>query len=104
VSQQIGRTVAGVRVVALAVGAVVFAGGCRRGNQGFGGFPPSEVAIVTVSPSAVPESFEFPGEVAPYRRVEVRSRVEGVIQQRPFTEGAMVKPGELLYRLDKVRY
>jgi membrane fusion protein (multidrug efflux system) len=52
----------------------------------------------------VPETFEFPGEVTPFRRVEVRSRVEGVIQERPFTEGAIVKPGQLLYRLDKVRY
>jgi membrane fusion protein (multidrug efflux system) len=62
------------------------------------------VAVVTVAPATVPETFEFPGEVTPFRRVEVRSRVEGIIEARPFTEGAMVKPGELLYRLDKVRY
>jgi membrane fusion protein (multidrug efflux system) len=60
--------------------------------------------VVTVAPATVPETFEFPGEVTPFRRVEVRSRVEGIIEARPFTEGAMVKPGELLYRLDKVRY
>jgi membrane fusion protein (multidrug efflux system) len=104
VSQQLGRQVAGVRVAALAVGAMVLVAGCKRGNAGAGGFPPTEVAIVTVTPRSVPEMFEFPGEVAPFRRVEVRSRVEGIIQERPFTEGAMVRPGELLYRLDKVRY
>jgi membrane fusion protein (multidrug efflux system) len=42
--------------------------------------------------------------VEAYRRVEVRSRVEGIIEARPFAEGAMVQPGQLLYRLDKVRY
>ena len=78
--------------------------GCRGGGRARGGFPPSEVAVVTVAPATVPETFEFPGEVTPFRRVEVRSRVEGIIEARPFTEGAMVKPGELLYRLDKVRY
>ena len=78
--------------------------GCRGGGRARGGFPPSEVAVVTVAPATVPETFEFPGEVTPFRRVEVRSRVEGIIEARPFTEGAMVKPGELLYRRDKVRY
>ncbi len=68
------------------------------------GFPPAEVGIVTVQPTTVPESFEFPGQVEAYRRVEVRSRVEGIILERPFTEGALVHPGELLYRLDRVRY
>jgi membrane fusion protein (multidrug efflux system) len=67
-------------------------------------FPPAEVSVVTVRPATVPEAFEFPGQVEAYRRVEVRSRVEGIVEERPFTEGAMVKPGELLYRLDKVRY
>ena len=60
--------------------------------------------MVAVAPRTVAQSFEFPGQVEPYRRVEVRARVEGIIEARPFTEGAMVKPGELLYRLDKVRY
>ena len=104
VSLQRVHTVAGVRVAALGAGVMIFLAGCRGGGSARGGFPPSEVAVVTVAPATVPEAFEFPGEVAPFRRVEVRSRVEGIIEQRPFTEGAMVRPGELLYRLDKVRY
>jgi len=96
----------GVRPAAVAAGILgLLAGaGCKGAKSGFGGFPPAEVSIVTVQPSAVPETFEFPGEVAPYRRVEVRSRVEGIIEERPFVEGSVVKPGDLLYRLDKVRY
>jgi membrane fusion protein (multidrug efflux system) len=65
--------------------------------------PPPEVAVVQVEPRRVPTSFEFTGEVQPYRRVEVRARVDGVIEARPFTEGATVKPGQVLYRLDRVR-
>ena len=56
-----------------------------------------------VQPEKVPTAFEFTGEAQPYRRVEVRARVDGVIEARPFTEGAIVKPGQVLYRLDRVR-
>jgi membrane fusion protein, multidrug efflux system len=65
--------------------------------------PPPEVAVVSVQPKPVAESFEFTGEVQPFRRVEVRARVDGVIESRPFREGALVKPGQVLYRLDQVR-
>jgi membrane fusion protein (multidrug efflux system) len=65
--------------------------------------PPPEVAVVTLAAKPVPESFEITGEVQPYRRVEVRARIDGVVEARPFTEGALVKPGQLLYRLDRVR-
>jgi membrane fusion protein, multidrug efflux system len=65
--------------------------------------PPAEVAVVKVTPNPVPESFEFTGEVQSYRRVEVRARIEGVIIARPFTEGALVKPGQVLYRLEQVQ-
>ena len=81
------------------------AAACGKGRAGgFGGFPPTEVSIVTVRATAVPETFEFPGQVQAYRRVEVRSRVEGVIEARPFVEGQIVTPGQVLYRLDSVRY
>ncbi len=65
--------------------------------------PPPEVGIVTVTPSDVPETYEFSGEVQPYRRIEVRARIDGVIQARSFTEGSVVKPGQVLYRIDPVR-
>jgi membrane fusion protein (multidrug efflux system) len=59
--------------------------------------------VVKVEPSEVPTTFDFTGEVQPYRRVEVRARVDGVIEARPFTEGATVHPGQVLYRIDPIR-
>jgi membrane fusion protein, multidrug efflux system len=67
-------------------------------------FPPPEVSIVVVQPQTVAQSYEFSAEVVAYRRVEVRARVDGIIEQRTFTEGSLVQPGQLLYRLDRVRY
>jgi len=75
------------------------------GKEGAGGaFPPPEVSVVTMSPRSVPQVYEFPGQAQAYRSVEVRARVDGLILERPFTEGMIVRAGQLLYRLDKVRY
>ena len=95
----------GVRVRTLGAGAAVglaLAGGCKKSGPPPTP-PPPEVAVVTVEPQRLPTSFEFTGEVQPYRRVEVRARVDGVIVARPFTEGTVVKPGQVLYRLDRIR-
>lgn len=78
--------------------------GCGRTQGQPPRFPPTQVGIVVVTPHPLPESYEFPAEVEPFRRVEVRARVDGVIVARPFTEGTIVTPGQVLYRLDQVRY
>ncbi len=93
---------AGARPVILMTVALVLAMACGKGSPPPPP-PPPEVGVVEVQPQRVPTSFEFTGEVVPYRRVEVRARIDGVIEQRPFTEGATVKPGQVLYRLDPVR-
>ncbi|HEV8410894.1 MAG TPA: efflux RND transporter periplasmic adaptor subunit [Gemmatimonadaceae bacterium] len=66
-------------------------------------FPPADVGIVTVQPQTLPQSYDMVGQVEPSRRTEVRARVEGVVLERPFTEGAAVTPGQVLYRLDRVK-
>src|SRR6185437_14522569 len=66
--------------------------------------PPTPVGVVTVAPARVAEAYEFAGQVQPFRRVEVRSRVDGIVVDRPFTEGSVVEKGQVLYRLDTVRY
>jgi len=82
--------------------AATMAGACKKSAP-----PPAppapEVAVVKIEPKRVPTSYEFTGEVQPYRRVQVRSRVDGIVEARPFTEGATVKPGQVLYRIDPVR-
>jgi membrane fusion protein (multidrug efflux system) len=66
--------------------------------------PPTQVGVVNVAPTTMSQAFEFVGQVQPLRRVEVRSRVEGIIVDRPFTEGSVVEKGQVLYKLDQVRY
>ena len=90
----------GPSVVALLIGIAA----CNRAPAKPFIPPPAQVGIVTVAPTSLPEAYEFVGQVEPYRRVEVRSRVEGIVTDRPFTEGSFVQKGQVLYKLDAVRY
>jgi len=66
--------------------------------------PPPEVGVVAVQPQAVSITTELSGRVAPYLIAEVRPQVGGILQQRLFTEGARVKEGDVLYRIDPATY
>jgi membrane fusion protein, multidrug efflux system len=85
-------------VLALAAAA------CSPSDAAPPGPPPAEVGVITVERRTLPLSYEFVGEVQPIKRVEVRARVDGVIESRPFTEGSLVKAGQVLYRLERVQY
>ena len=86
----------------LALAALMLPTGCKK-EAARPAPPPAEVGVVTVAPAPLPISYEFSAEVQPYRRVDVRARVDGVIMTRGFTEGQVVKAGQLLYRIDPVR-
>ena len=80
-------------------------GGHEKGGKGGhggpgGGMPPAEVAVVAVEPKALPVSFEYVGQTAASREVEVRARVTGILQSRNFREGGPVKKGQSLYSID----
>jgi membrane fusion protein (multidrug efflux system) len=70
-----------------------------KGGPG-GGMPPAEVNVVTVEPKNLPVVFEYTGQTAGSRVVEVRARVPGILQKRNFTEGEAVKQGQSLYTID----
>lgn len=62
--------------------------------------PPAAVTVETVTAQIVPINFEYVGRLEASREVEIRARVAGVIQRRYFEEGAPVKAGALLFKLD----
>ena len=93
------RNVAVVPALFLAVLAV----GCgKRTAQAPRG--PAEVAVVTVAPERVVLTTELPGRTSAFLVAEVRPQVSGIIQQRLFDEGANVKAGDVLYRIDPAQY
>ncbi len=62
------------------------------------------MSVLTVAPETVSAHYEFVGEAAASRRVEVRSQVTGVILARPYAEGTDVAKGTLLFRIDPTTY
>lgn len=66
--------------------------------------PPPAVGVMTVAPQAVALQTELPGRVEPLRVAQVRARVTGIVQQRLFTEGAEVRAGQPLMRIDAAPY
>ncbi|HYT04151.1 MAG TPA: efflux RND transporter periplasmic adaptor subunit [Gemmatimonadales bacterium] len=66
--------------------------------------PPPEVSVLTVVPDTVAARYEYVGQAAASRSVEVRSQVTGVILARPYAEGTDVAKGTLLFRIDPTTY
>jgi membrane fusion protein (multidrug efflux system) len=65
-----------------------------------GGPPPAPVSVQPVLTADVPVLFEYVGQLAGAREVEVRARVSGILARRHFNEGSAVKRGQLLFTLD----
>jgi len=66
--------------------------------------PPALVQVVASRTETVPVIQEHVGRVAAFRSVEVRARVEGILEKRHFVEGSEVKRGQLLYTIDPTSY
>lgn len=65
---------------------------------------PPEVGIVTLTAQPLALSSELSGRTTAYMVAQIRPQVGGIIQKRAFTEGALVKAGELLYQIDPASY
>lgn len=63
-----------------------------------------EVTVLAVRHGGVPLTVELPGRTAPFLLAEVRARVDGIVQERRFTEGADVRQGQALYQIDPAPY
>jgi membrane fusion protein (multidrug efflux system) len=63
-----------------------------------------EVGVVQIAPGAQSIVNELPGRTNARMIAEIRPQVSGIIQQRTFVEGANVKAGDVLYRIDPAIY
>jgi membrane fusion protein (multidrug efflux system) len=100
------RIVAGTLVVLVAAaGGYYFLGrGSATAPQKAAAPPPPDVAVMEVKRADVPLSLAYSARVAGFRTVEIRSMVSGTIMKREYAEGARVKQGETLFRIDPRPY
>jgi len=61
---------------------------------------PVPVVPIVISPRTQVLTSNLPGRVVPERVAEVRARVPGIVQNRHFVEGSIVKKGDLLFSID----
>jgi membrane fusion protein, multidrug efflux system len=66
--------------------------------------PPPSVSVTPVVSRPVTETAAFVGRVTAIDKVAIVARVPGFIEQRQFTEGQMVKTGDLLFHIEPDTY
>ncbi|MGY2196489.1 multidrug efflux RND transporter periplasmic adaptor subunit MexE [Pseudomonas gingeri] len=89
----------------LAALAVVVMSACGKAPVAAGGaMPATKVSVAKVIEQPVNEWDEFTGRLEAPETVEIRPRVSGQIDQVAFTEGALVKKGDLLFQIDPRPY
>ncbi|VXB15524.1 HlyD family secretion protein [Burkholderia sp. 8Y] len=63
--------------------------------------PAVDVTVVTVTSKSTPVDFEFTAQTQSSREVEIRARVDGFLEKRMYTEGALVEAGQVMFIMDK---
>lgn len=61
----------------------------------------AEVTAITVAQTDAPVSFEFVAQTQSSREVEIRARVAGFLDKRLYTEGQLVREGQVLFQMDR---
>jgi len=96
---------------ALAIGLLGAIAGCSGSSSSSSALPgapqglaAAQVGVVTVQPENQPVTTELSGRTRSRLSAEIRPQVGGIVQQRLFEEGALVKAGQVLYQLDPASY
>src|SRR5258707_10696310 len=93
-----GRESGRLLTIIMAILAGISAG-CSSSAEPKASAPP-EVSVAEVICKQIGDSDEFTGRLEAVNAVEVRPRVSGYVQSVDFKEGAVVRPGDLLFQID----
>jgi multidrug efflux system membrane fusion protein len=102
VNHKFPRLSRGARI-ALLVAPIAFTSvlaACTKTAAQQGPPPPPQVSVANVIERDVTEWDEFTGRLQAVDSVEVRPRVSGYVSAVHFTEGAMVRKGDVLFQID----
>jgi len=89
-----------MRCLLICLATLALATGCSRHKPPAEAAGPVEVAVMTVAPRDTPVSFEYVGQTESSHQVEIRARVSGFLDRRVYTEGSMVKAGQVMFQQD----
>ncbi len=97
-------TAAALAAITIAVIVLAQESNPAQASAPAGAPPPAPVSVATVTESDIAAWEEFSGRLEAVERVDIRSRVAGVVQATHFREGALVKKGDLLISIDPAPY
>jgi membrane fusion protein, multidrug efflux system len=60
-----------------------------------------DVTAITVTAQSTPVDFEFTAQTQSSREVEIRARVDGFLEKRSYTEGALVEANQVMFLMDR---
>jgi RND family efflux transporter MFP subunit len=78
--------------------------GCRQQTAGPPTLPPANVTVAKAVEKEVVNYQEYTGNTAAVSSVDIRARVSGYLNKVSFSEGAIVKAGDLLFVIDPRPY
>ena len=89
----------GREAIALCMVATVL-GGCGRGTPAPPARPTPDVTTVVAAPRDIPVTFEFVAQSQSSQSVNIQARVSGFLDKRVYTEGDVVRAGQVLFLID----
>ena len=97
-----GRSGMAVRMLSMTVlwSVALLAGGCHKKEQAPPP-PPPTVEVIQVVAKDTPITFEYVAQTQSSQQVNIQSRVNGFLEKRVYTEGTIVKAGDILFLMDK---
>jgi membrane fusion protein, multidrug efflux system len=101
-----GRRLPGVRILCL-LSLALAAGGCSKSeSQDPPAAAPAALAVkvMAMTPQSVPVAFDVVGQTEGAKEVEVRARVQGILQKQLYREGDTVRAGAPMFEIDRAPY
>jgi RND family efflux transporter MFP subunit len=86
--------------VVLTVALGIFVSGCNKGQVAAAAMPVPEVEVTTVEARDVPIYGEWVATLDGYVNAEIRPQVSGYIIKQNYTEGSLVRKGQVLFEID----
>ena len=85
-------------------GLAILVAGCAESKASTAALPPPTVVVAPVVQRDVLLYIEALGSLDGYVNAEIRARVRGILAGQRYQDGATVKPGQLLFTIDRSEY
>lgn len=99
------RSISRKGLITAGLSAMLLVAGCSSDDadkpKASGGLPPAAVVVQEATPTDVSVRQDYAGRANGAREVEVRARISGILEERLYEEGQVVREGDSLFRIDR---